>query len=447
MFGWNRKSEGSDIRTTFEVRREQIRQRVLGAGRAVGSRFQATGAATAAGLRAAGAAVLSGARAGRTAAASGSRRVLNGMAAAAGRGAGLRRAGAVVLDAARAAGAAAAVGARRMLTGSAALAAMTSQKARAATGSLTGSLARPGVTGTLATGGAMALGVGIGRYRGTGLDSEAVAMLAIGGALTATLLPMGLSRLTASFPHLATPVVAMAAMGVAVLAAAAVWSAHRDTFVLAGADEGKEVTGRASVVAGDVLKVAGTTVRLSGIETPERAQLCGKDAGKWRCAEAAQSALSKVVSGRPVRCRLSGTDSAGRQLGHCSLDSVDINADLVRQGYAFAEGGAIQPLWRAGEGRTQRQGRDVGCRHSTARGVQGQGLGGGQAPCAGRLPDQGPGDRHREGLRAAGDARLRALAHAGVARGPLVLLGAGGCIRGLQGGATGLAAADGSVPA
>jgi endonuclease YncB( thermonuclease family) len=339
MFGWSRKSEGSDIRATFAQRREQISQRVLGTGRAVGSRFGAARATTAASLRVAGAAVLSGTLAGRQVVASGSRRVLNGMAAAA-RGASIRTAGAAVLGAARAGRGAAAVGARRMLTGSAALAAMTSQKARSATGSLAGSLARPGVAGTLAAAGAMALGIGIGRYRGTGLDTEAVAMLAIGGALTATLLPMGLSHLTGRFPGLASPVAAMATVAVAVLAAAAIWSAHRDTLNLASLGESKEVVGRATVVAGDVLKVGGATVRLSGIEAPERAQLCGKDASKWRCAEAAQSALSKAVGGRPVRCRLSGTDSAGRPLGRCSIDSVDINADLVRQGYAFAEGGA-----------------------------------------------------------------------------------------------------------
>jgi endonuclease YncB( thermonuclease family) len=225
-----------------------------------------------------------------------------------------------------------------MLSGSAALAAMTSQTARSATGSLFGSLARPGVAGTIAATGAMALGVGIGRFRAAGLDSEAIAMLAIGGALAATLLPLGLLQLTASFPALASPVVATAIAAVAVLAGAAVWSAQRGTLDLAGFGETREVVGRASVVGGNVLKVDGTTVRLAGIETPERAQLCGATS-KWRCAEAAQSALLKAIGGRSVRCRLGGTDSAGRSLGRCSIDSVDINADLVRQGYAFAENG------------------------------------------------------------------------------------------------------------
>jgi hypothetical protein len=87
--------------------------------------------------------------------------------------------------------------------------------------------------------------------------------------------------------------------------------------------------------------VAGTTVRLSGIEVPEREQRCGKDNNKWRCAEAAQSALLKVISSRPVRCRLTGSDKAGRPLGSCWIDAVDINAELVRQGYVFAEGGTL----------------------------------------------------------------------------------------------------------
>src|SRR5262249_32632335 len=45
-------------------------------------------------------------------------------------------------------------------------------KLRTAIGSLFGFLARRGVAGTLAAGGAMALGAAIGRYRAAGFDSE-----------------------------------------------------------------------------------------------------------------------------------------------------------------------------------------------------------------------------------------------------------------------------------
>jgi endonuclease YncB( thermonuclease family) len=193
----------------------------------------------------------------------------------------------------------------------------------------------------LAAASAMALGVGIGRYRGAGLDGEVIVMVTIGCVLMATLLPMSLQRLTGRFPRVAgLPArVALAAAAGAVLASGTVWFAYLGTSGFAGIGGGKEVVGRASAVAGDLLKVGGTTVRLSGIDVPERDQRCGKDNNRWRCAEAAQSALLKVVSGRAVRCRLWGTDEGGRPLGFCSIDSVDINAELVRQGYAFAQVG------------------------------------------------------------------------------------------------------------
>jgi endonuclease YncB( thermonuclease family) len=346
MLGWSRKSEASDIRNSFELRREQIRQRVMTAKSAAGSRVHAAAVAAAAGLRAGGGAVMAGARAGRGAATLGLQRAWNGMAATGAKVAVLGAAAGAVQAGARTAGEATVVGVRRTLTGLAGIGAISEQKARAAGGAVAHLLSRPGIVGTVAALGAMAVGAGIGRYRVAGFDSEAVAMLAVGGGLTATLLPTALSYLSGRFPGLAehSALLGTAAVAVAVLGAASLWAAYRGTPGVAGLagspSESKEVVGRASVVAGDLLKVAGTTVRLSDIEAPERAQICGKDSAKWRCADAAQSALLKVVSGPSVRCRLSGTDKAGTPRGHCSIETVDINAELVRQGFVFADGGA-----------------------------------------------------------------------------------------------------------
>jgi endonuclease YncB( thermonuclease family) len=346
MLGWSRKSEGSDIRRKFEQRREQIRQRVLSARRAVGPRIQAAAAATAAGLRAGSGAVLARARAGRGAATLGLRRAWSGLAATGAKAAFLGTAAGAVRAGARTARDATVVGARRTLTGLAAFGAISGQRARTARGAVAHLLARPGIVGTVAAAGAMALGAGIGRYRAAGFDSEAVALLAVGGGLMAILLPTVFAHLSVRFPALAdhSALLGTAAVAVAMLGAASLWAAYRDTpgvASLAGSPaESKEVAGRALAVAGDLLKVAGTTVRLSDIEAPERAQICGKDNARWRCADAAQSALLKVVSGPTVRCRLSGTDKAGIPRGHCSIESVDINAELVRQGFVFADGGA-----------------------------------------------------------------------------------------------------------
>jgi endonuclease YncB( thermonuclease family) len=331
MLGRGNKSEGSDVRSKFELRREQVRQRILGARRAAGSQMHRAGAATVAGLRAAGGAVLAGARAGRWAAGLGVQRTMSGLAAAGARVPGLGAAGSAVLAGARAGGQAAAAGARRTLIGLAATAATAGQKARAATGTVTDVLGRPGV---VTAAGALMLGAGIGRYRAAGFDGEVIVLLAIGGTVMVAQVAMALPVLTGL-----SPLVATAGVAVVILAGAGLWAAYRYTPGLAGLVESKQVEGRATVVGGDLLKVGTTTVRLSGIEAPEREQRCGRDNNRWRCAEAAQSALLKVVSGRTIRCRLSGSDKAGNPLGYCSIDSVDINADLVRQGYVFAEGG------------------------------------------------------------------------------------------------------------
>ena len=65
---------------------------------------------------------------------------------------------------------------------------------------------------------------------------------------------------------------------------------------------GKSVQGRANAMGADTLRVAGTTIRLTGIDAPESEQRCGKGARAWRCGAAAEAALSRLVSGRNVKC-------------------------------------------------------------------------------------------------------------------------------------------------
>ena len=43
-----------------------------------------------------------------------------------------------------------------------------------------------------------------------------------------------------------------------------------------------------------------TTVRLAGIEVPERQQSCGTGSRRYRCGAAAQAALGKLVNGRTL---------------------------------------------------------------------------------------------------------------------------------------------------
>jgi endonuclease YncB( thermonuclease family) len=195
--------------------------------------------------------------------------------------------------------------------------------------------------------GGIFLGAGIGRWRGLGPDREAVVTLAIGVVLMASLLP-ALGRVIAwrppTLPARATAMLA----GLAVLVAGAAWIGNGaglgrlavlSNLPLIGGS--KSLHGYAYAVGADTLRIGGTVLRLAGIDTPEAEQRCGKAGRSWRCAAAAEIALSRLVNGQRASCALSGSDVAGHALGRCTVGQKDLGAELVRQGHVFAEGGIL----------------------------------------------------------------------------------------------------------
>lgn len=97
------------------------------------------------------------------------------------------------------------------------------------------------------------------------------------------------------------------------------------------------VSGRAKVFDGDTIEIAGTRIRLEGIDAPESQQTCNrKGAGLWRCGAAATSHLKRLTGGREVTCESAGEDRYGRMLGWCKVDGLDINREMVASGFAWA---------------------------------------------------------------------------------------------------------------
>ncbi len=106
---------------------------------------------------------------------------------------------------------------------------------------------------------------------------------------------------------------------------------------MGGTSAQPNLSGSARVVDGDTLDVAGKRVRLEGIDAPESAQSCARASeGTWKCGKAASDALREMIGRRRVECRSDGKDGYGRVLGICSVGGQEINAELVRQGYAWA---------------------------------------------------------------------------------------------------------------
>jgi len=97
------------------------------------------------------------------------------------------------------------------------------------------------------------------------------------------------------------------------------------------------ISGRAVVIDGDTIDIDGRRIRLEGIDAPETAQTCPRQwVGWWSCGSAATKALARMTDGRRMDCDNRGHDKYGRILGVCAVDGRDINAEMVRAGYAWA---------------------------------------------------------------------------------------------------------------
>ena len=100
---------------------------------------------------------------------------------------------------------------------------------------------------------------------------------------------------------------------------------------------GATTTGTARVIDGDTIVVGDVKVRLEGIDAPELGQTCGGGwLASWPCGQEAASHLSRLVRDRVVHCDSLGTDAYGRMLGSCTTEGLDLNADMVRNGLAWA---------------------------------------------------------------------------------------------------------------
>jgi endonuclease YncB( thermonuclease family) len=99
-----------------------------------------------------------------------------------------------------------------------------------------------------------------------------------------------------------------------------------------------DIVGRARVIDGDTIDIAGARIRLRGIDAPESNQTCTDSGNRaWRCGRAATHELIDHIAGRPLKCESAGFDRYRRVLAVCAVpDGSDVNAWMVRQGWALA---------------------------------------------------------------------------------------------------------------
>ena len=97
------------------------------------------------------------------------------------------------------------------------------------------------------------------------------------------------------------------------------------------------ISGVPRIVDGDTLVIGRVKIRLQGIDAPETDQMClDPRAAKWTCGIAARDCLAERIANRSIDCTPSGSDAYGRTLAVCRIGDEDLNAWMVREGWALA---------------------------------------------------------------------------------------------------------------
>lgn len=98
-----------------------------------------------------------------------------------------------------------------------------------------------------------------------------------------------------------------------------------------------DVTGSARIVDGDTIWIGKTKIRLHGIDAPEARQECTDASGAlYACGDASTEALKALIGSQPVVCKGATYDKYQRLLATCHGGNINLNAEMVRMGWALA---------------------------------------------------------------------------------------------------------------
>ena len=98
-----------------------------------------------------------------------------------------------------------------------------------------------------------------------------------------------------------------------------------------------DIKGKPRIVDGDTIWIGATKIRLHGIDAPESKQTCKRaDATEYLCGEMATSVLAKIIEKHWVTCKGETVDRYKRRISVCYAGPYDINAEMVKRGWAIA---------------------------------------------------------------------------------------------------------------
>ena len=110
-------------------------------------------------------------------------------------------------------------------------------------------------------------------------------------------------------------------------------------------EEFKVISGIAKVIDGDTIKINSDKIRFFGIDSPEQKQLCNKTylsifaisfTKNYPCGKISTNKLKNFINNKLVTCKFSKIDRYKRLIAECFKDKTNVNAWMVRNGYAVA---------------------------------------------------------------------------------------------------------------
>lgn len=98
-----------------------------------------------------------------------------------------------------------------------------------------------------------------------------------------------------------------------------------------------QIHGKAEVIDGDTIRLAGQRIRLLGLDAPELGQPCLRASGtRFDCGAEAKLMLRELTSGHTISCAPKGKDRYDRVLATCLVKDTDLAWWMIAKGYAIS---------------------------------------------------------------------------------------------------------------
>ncbi|MDC3016664.1 thermonuclease family protein [Candidatus Pelagibacter sp.] len=110
-------------------------------------------------------------------------------------------------------------------------------------------------------------------------------------------------------------------------------------------EEVKIISGLAKVTDGDTIRIDEKKIRFFGIDAPEKKQQCKKTwlsisfisfSKDYPCGQISTEKLKKKINNKFLICKWTNKDKYKRYIAECFKDKTNLNAWMVRNGYAVA---------------------------------------------------------------------------------------------------------------